>query len=223
MNKDIDRMIADIRREVIDTRQLTGRTQFDPNVMKVMARVPRDQFVPLSLKSFAYDNGALSVGHGQTISQPYIVALMTDMLKLEPDHCVLEIGTGTGYQTAILAELVDQVYSMELIRELSETATKRLQKMGYTHIDTCVGNGYRGWQEHAPYDAIIVTAAAAFIPPDLIEQLKAGGKMVLPVGEPQMHQELMLLEKDQQGNQQLRKILDVAFVPLKQSSESENI
>ena len=219
MSKNIDHMIADIEQEVAYTRHLIGRTKLAPKVMKVMASVPRDQFVPTALKPFAFNNGALSVGYGQTISQPYIVALMTDLLQLEAHHRVLEIGTGTGYQTAILAELAAQVYSMELIPELSEAADQRLQKMGYTNIITCVGNGYQGWQEHAPYDAIMVTAAAAFIPPALIEQLKAGGKMAIPVGEPHRHQELMLLEKDQQGAQQLQKILDVAFVPLKQAED----
>lgn len=219
MSKNIERMISDIEQEVAYTRHLTGRTTLDPKVMQVMARIPRDQFVPSAIKPYAFDNGALSVGYGQTISQPYIVALMTDLMQLEAENCVLEIGTGTGYQTAILAELVDRVYSMELTRELSEAADKRLKEMGYTNIETCVGNGYRGWQEHAPYDAIIVTAAAAFIPPDLIAQLKAGGKMVIPVGEPHRHQQLMLLEKDPDGNHPRQKILDVAFVPLRSAEK----
>lgn len=216
-------MIADIEQEVAYTRHLIGRDALAPAVMQAMASVPREQFVPATMRPFAFNNGALSIGHGQTISQPYIVALMTDLLQIEADHCVLEIGTGSGYQTAILAELADKVYSMELIEKLSEAADKRLQAMGYTNIDTRVGNGYQGWQEHAPYDAIIVTAAAAYIPPALIEQLKPGGRMVIPVGKPYMHQELMLLKKDSQGNHQLQKILDVAFVPMRQSDEAEDI
>lgn len=221
MNKDIKRMIADIENEVNYTSHLIGRTAFSDKLMAVMGEVRRDKFVPPELRPFAFENGPLSIGHNQTISQPYIVALMTDLLQLQDDYRVLEIGTGSGYQTAILAELVKQVYTMELVQVLSEEAEQRLTEMGYKNIECRTGNGYKGWPEHAPYDAIIVTAAAAYIPKSLLEQLKPGRKLVIPVGEVYMPQELVLVEKDEQGNTHLQNILDVAFVPLRQSSVDE--
>ena len=214
MSKNMQRMITDIESEVHYTRSMIGKDQLDPRVMDVMARVPREQFVPSELKYAAFDNGPLPIGCGQTISQPYIVALMTDMLQLEPDHRVLEIGTGSGYQTAILSLLCERVYSMEVVAELSEAAVKRLQRLGYDNIETCTGNGYEGWAEHAPYDGIIVTAAATHIPPALIEQLKPDGRLVIPVGQPYSHQELMLVEKDRNAETRVNSVLGVAFVPL---------
>jgi len=207
-------MLDDIDDEVQYTRHMIGKDALDPRVMAVMSRVPRDEFVPGHMKAAAFENGPLPIGHGQTISQPYIVALMTDMLALEPEHAVLEIGTGSGYQTAILAELCARVYSVEVVPELSAAAVELFDKLGYGNIETRVGNGYDGWPEHAPYDAIIVTAAATHIPEALVEQLKPGGRMAIPVGLPYSHQELMLLTKDQQGKTQTKDVLGVAFVPL---------
>ena len=221
MNKDIKRMIADIENEVTYTSHLIGRTALSGKLMAVMGEVHRDKFVAPELRTFAFENGPLSIGHNQTISQPYIVALMTDLLQLEDDYRVLEIGTGSGYQTAILAELVDQVYTMELVQALGEEAEQRLTEMGYKNIEFRIGNGYEGWPEHASYDAIIVTAAAAYIPKTLVEQLKPERKLVIPVGEVYMPQELVLVEKDEQGNTHLQNILDVAFVPLRQNSVDE--
>jgi protein-L-isoaspartate(D-aspartate) O-methyltransferase len=214
MNKGIARMLADIDREVAFTRGMIGRDRFSDRVMEAMRKVPRDAFVPEELKPFAFDNGPLSIGHGQTISQPYIVALMTDLLELEPDHRVLEIGTGSGYQTAVLAELARQVYTVELIAALSEAAAKRLRKLHYGNIEFRIEDGHEGWPEHAPYDGIIVTAAAAFIPPALIAQLRPGGRLVIPVGQPYQHQELIVVEKNERGETQIHEILGVAFVPL---------
>ena len=214
MKKAIRRMLDTIENEVHYTRSLIGRDVLDPRVMAAMGRVPRDHFVPPNLRPLAFDNGPLPIGHGQTISQPYIVALMTDLLELEPEHVVLEVGTGSGYQTAVLAELARKVYTIEVIRELGEASAGRLRALGYSNIEYRIGNGYAGWPEHAPYDGIIVTAAAAHIPPALVEQLRPGGRLVIPVGQPYMHQELMLVEKDAGGDIHSRDILGVAFVPL---------
>lgn len=214
-------MIADIESEVKYTRSMIGKDELDPRVMEAMARVPREEFVPPELEYAAFDNGPLPIGHGQTISQPYIVALMTDMLQLEPDHRVLEVGTGSGYQTAILSLLCERVYTMEVVKELSEAAASLLERRGYYNIETRAGSGYDGWAEYAPYDGIIVTAAATHIPPALIEQLKPGGRLVIPVGQPYSHQELMLVEKDQRGGSHVKSVLGVAFVPLVSGEASQ--
>ena len=214
MKKHTQRMISDIESEVQYTRSMIGTDELNPAVMEAMARVPRAEFVPPELQYAAFDNGPLPIGYGQTISQPYIVALMTDMLQLEPGHRVLEIGTGSGYQTAILSLLCERVYTMEVVEELSEAAAERLKRLGYNNIETCAGSGYDGWAEHAPYDGIIVTAAATHIPPALIDQLKPGGRLVIPVGPPYSHQELMLVEKGPQGESHVKSVLGVAFVPL---------
>jgi protein-L-isoaspartate(D-aspartate) O-methyltransferase len=214
MKKEIKRMIADIEREVEYTRSMIGKDAFAPRVMDAMARVPREKFVPPEFRLAAFDNGPLPIGHGQTISQPYIVALMTDMLQLEEDHVVLEIGTGSGYQTAVLSELCKQVYTVEVVPELSKDAASRLQELGYDNVETRIGDGYQGWAEQAPYDGIIVTAAATHIPSALIDQLKPGGRLAIPVGQPYSYQELMLVEKDLQGEIHTTSILGVAFVPL---------
>ena len=210
----IDKMIADIKSEVLYTRKMIGRDALDERVLNAMREVPRDEFVPENLKPFAYENGPLPIGHSQTISQPYIVALMTDLINPDINDVILEVGTGSGYQAAILSRLVAKVYSIEFIEELSATATDRLKNIGYHNIETCVGNGHLGWPEHAPYDGIIVTAAATHIPQPLLEQLKPGGCMAIPVGLPNCHQELMLVEKDQSGETQVKSVLGVAFVPL---------
>jgi len=214
MKPSLKRMVAEIEAEVEYTRSLTGRKTLDPRVMTVMGQVPRDKFVPHEMHAAAYDNGPLPIGHGQTISQPYIVALMTDLLKLGPNDRVLEIGTGSGYQTAILASLAKAVYTVELIPELGEAAAGKLTGLNYANIHYRIGNGYAGWPEHAPYDAIIVTAAAPEVPPALIDQLKPGGRLVIPVGWQYMPQELLLIEKDAHNTVHSRGILGVAFVPL---------
>jgi protein-L-isoaspartate(D-aspartate) O-methyltransferase len=214
MKDGIKRMIAEIKREVDFTRIILGKNALDERVIEVMARVPRDAFVPADLQHEAFINGPLPIGHGQTISQPYIVALMTDMLAIEPEHTILEIGTGSGYQAAILSRLCKQVYTMERIAALSERAAARFRKLKYSNIETTIGNGCEGWPEHAPYDGIIVTAAASQIPEALIEQLKPGGNLVIPVGADFMNQELMLVKKDEQGEIDVNGALGVVFVPL---------
>ncbi len=214
LSKKQQQMIDDIDSEVKLTRHMTGRDHLAPRVMAAMSEVPRDAFVPSALKHAAFSNGPLPIGHGQTISQPYIVALMTDMLQLQPEDRVLEIGTGSGYQTAILSRLARQVYSVEVVPELSKKAQDIFQQLGYENIHIRIGNGYEGWVEHAPYDGIIVTAAASHVPPALVEQLKPGGRLVIPVGEPYSYQELILVEKDQQGEVHSQDVLGVAFVPL---------
>ena len=208
------RMIQDIESEVAFTRHMIGRNHLDPGVMEAMREVPREEFVPPELRYAAFENGPLPIGHGQTISQPYIVALMTDLLKLDTGCRVLEIGTGSGYQTAILSCLCEMVYTVEVLPELSDAAKRMFDKLGYDNIRLRVANGYEGWPEHAPYDGIMVTAAATYIPPALTEQLKPGGRLVIPVGRPYRHQELMLVEKDSQGEIHSRDIIGVAFVPM---------
>lgn len=207
-------MIADIESTVAVTRGMTGRDHLDSRVMQAMLRVPREDFVPTGMRHAAFRDGALPVGHGQTISQPYIVALMTDLLDLTNHSVVLEIGTGTGYQTAILSQLAQRVYTIERIPALAREAQQRLGAMGYDNIDARCSDGHLGWPEKAPFDGIIVTAAAAVVPPALLEQLGPGGRMVIPVGLPHMHQELMLISRDQDGKTGSNKILGVAFVPL---------
>ena len=191
-----------------------GKDQFDSRVMAAMARVPRQLFVPKKYRGKAYENVPLPIGHGQTISQPYIVALMTDLLELKRGDRVLEVGTGSGYQAAILAELTDEVYSIEIIEPLAERAAKVLKQQNYKNVQTRFGDGYYGWRGAAPFDAVVVTAAADHIPPPLVRQLKPGGRMVIPVGSRFMVQQLVLLKKDLQGNISLRQILPVRFVPL---------
>ncbi len=184
------------------------------DVLQAMMRVERHEFVPAASRSSAYANHPLPIGHGQTTSQPYIVALMTDLLRLSPTDSVLEIGTGSGYQAAVVAELVEQVYSIEIVEPLAVQVKQRLARLGYDSIETRLGDGYYGWPEHAPFDAIIVTAAASHVPPPLIEQLRPGGRMVIPVGGPFQVQYLLLIEKDEQGEVRSRQVTAVRFVPL---------
>jgi len=214
MTFECEQMIADIESGVALTRAMTGRNHLDSRVMEAVRRVPREEFVPADLRRFAFRDGALPVGHGQTISQPYIVALMTDLLELTDTSIVLEIGTGTGYQAAILSLLVRQVYSIERIPELAQTAQQRLSEMGYENVETRCSDGYLGWPEKAPFDGIVVTAAAPEVPPALLEQLKPGGRMVIPIGLPYSHQELMLVTRDPHGKTDTHDILGVAFVPM---------
>ena len=192
----------------------SGEDVLDEDVMRALGIVARHEFVPAGEKRFAYDNRPLPIGHGQTISQPYIVALMTDLIDTGPDAVVLEIGTGSGYQAAILAALVKHVYSIEIIEALVDEATVRLQRLGYDNVTTRLGDGYFGWEEHAPYDAIVVTAAASHVPPALIQQLRPGGRMVIPVGGRFMTQQLLLIEKTEGDEVKTRQIAAVRFVPL---------
>ena len=222
MKSSIKRMLAEIEGEVVYTHSLIGKSKLDPRVMAAMGRVSREAFVSPDLKHLAYDNGPLPIGCGQTISQPYIVALMTDLLQLEPDHIVLEVGTGSGYQSAVLSQLVKKVFTIERIQVLGDDSMARLKSLGYRNIECRTGNGYDGWPEHAPYDAIIVTAAASHIPQALVEQLKFGGRLVIPVGLPYMPQELMLVEKDEQGEIHPRNIIGVAFVPLQEENPANS-
>jgi protein-L-isoaspartate(D-aspartate) O-methyltransferase len=207
-------MVHIIEQDVRETSLYLNKQALDPLVISAMGKVPRHLFVPHNRRHNAYENRPLPIGYGQTISQPYIVAIMTDLLKPEQQDRVLEVGTGSGYQAAILAELVDSVYSMEIIRPLGETATERLQQLGYKNVHVRVADGYYGWEQHAPYDAIVVTAAASHIPPPLIAQLNPGGRMVIPIGSRFLVQELILIEKSNDGELKTRQIMPVAFVPL---------
>jgi protein-L-isoaspartate(D-aspartate) O-methyltransferase len=216
----IDKMISDIESEVLYTRSMIGRDALAPGVMDAMRKVPRKAFVPKDLAPFAYDNGPLPIGHSQTISQPYIVALMTDLLEPEESDCILEVGTGSGYQAAVLSLLVEKVYTLEVIKALSDEAIARLKSLHYDNVEAHVGNGYQGLPEHAPYDGIIVTAAATHIPPALVDQLKPGGNLVIPIGLPYSHQELMLITKHEDNTTSTKVILGVAFVPMVDSTES---
>lgn len=211
---DIARMLADIRSEAHYTRGYIQRDHFSPQIMNAIAQVPRHAFVPEEMRDYAYDNSPLPIDHGQTISQPYIVALMTELLEVGESDIVLEIGTGSGYQTAVLSLLVEQVYSMELIAALSEQARGRLDKLGYHNIMTTTGDGYLGWPEHAPYDGIIVTAAAPHVPLALEQQLKPGARLVIPVSDGFVGQQLMVVEKGMDGTISREPLLPVAFVPL---------
>ena len=213
VEQNLQNMLEKINSEVMFTSDMIGKKQLDPKVMSAMANTLREKFVPDLSASCAYDNRPLPIGYHQTISQPYIVALMTDLLELEADDVVLEIGTGSGYQAAILSQLCAQVYTIEYVSELAVTAKDRLEKLGYDNVHVRAGNGYDGWPEYAPFDGIIVTAAAPQIPPPLLEQLKPGGRMIIPVGRPNMYQELMLVEKDNEGEIKQKEIIGVAFVP----------
>lgn len=194
--------------------QIVRRGVRDQAVLDALRAVPRHRFVPDDLKDHAYSDRPLPIGHGQTISQPYIVAVMTEMLQLQPNHIVLEVGTGSGYQAAILAEIVQHVYSIEIIDPLRDRAERLLTALATDRVTAKTGDGYYGWPEHGPYDAIIVTAAASHIPPPLIEQLKPGGRMVIPVGPVFSTQYLMLVEKRSDGTVVKKKVMAVRFVPL---------
>ena len=210
-----EELLDAIRREVRATAHLTGRDALDPAVYEALRKVDRARFVRPEDRDLAWYDGPLDIGAGQTISQPFIVALMTDLLALGPRSRVLEIGTGSGYQTAILAELAGEVYTVERIAELAEAARARLQELGYHNIHFRTGDGRQGWPEAAPFDAIIVTAAAESIPPALIEQLRPGGHLVIPVGPPWQTQRLLDITRDADGHIEQRELLPVAFVPLR--------
>jgi protein-L-isoaspartate(D-aspartate) O-methyltransferase len=204
------RMLAEIAAKTIYACAQLGKAALAPRVMDVMGTVPRHEFVPLELRPFAYADSPLPIGFDKTISQPFIVAVMTDLLDVQPTDTVLEIGTGLGYQSAILAQLAHHVYSMELIEELAAQARHRLAQQGHANVEVKVGSGYVGWPEHAPFDKVIVTAAPELIPPSLIYQLKPGGKMVIPAGLPD-GQQLILVEKDARGSVSTKEIFAVLF------------
>ncbi|QDH71306.1 protein-L-isoaspartate(D-aspartate) O-methyltransferase [Marilutibacter alkalisoli] len=210
-------LVAELR-AMADARA-GGRARIDAATLKLIERVPRHEYVPEAQRRHAYRNRPLGIGHGQTISQPYIVALMTTLARPGEGQRILEIGTGSGYQAAVLAESGAQVYSIEIIEPLARRAAQVLREQGQDNVVTRIGDGYYGWQEHAPFDAIVVTAAASSIPPPLVEQLKPGGRMVIPVGAAFMTQNLMLVEKDDDGRVRTRQILPVRFVPLTREAE----
>jgi protein-L-isoaspartate(D-aspartate) O-methyltransferase len=209
-----------IEEEVRQTAHYTGRRALAPRVLDALERVPREQFVPDYESDSAYANVPLPIGHRQTISQPYIVALMTDLLDPEPGDVILEIGTGSGYQAAVLAGLVARVYSVEVIPELAQAAGRRLAELGYDNVETRVGDGNLGWPEHAPYDGIIVTAGATEVPPALLEQLKPGAALVVPVRADGYGQVLQRITLDRDGRPHVQDVLPVAFVPLVRSAAS---
>jgi protein-L-isoaspartate(D-aspartate) O-methyltransferase len=210
----VEQLIRDIEEEVRLTRTLTGRDALNPRVMTAMAAVPRHEFVPGFEHRYAYANGPLHIGHGQTISQPFIVALMTDLLGCRPADRVLEVGTGSGYQAAVLSHLVARVCSIEIVPELAREAAERLARLGNANVTCRQGDGYGGWPEEAPFDGILVTAAAPAVPPPLITQLREGARLVIPVGPQFGHQELLVLEKRPGGTMHTTSVLGVAFVPL---------
>jgi protein-L-isoaspartate(D-aspartate) O-methyltransferase len=223
-------LVAEVADEVSGTGRWLGKEALDPRVMAALGKVPRHEFIPEANRALAYENRPQPIGHGQTISQPYIVAIMTDMAAPGPNDRVLEVGTGCGYQTAMLAELSARVYSIETLPELARAAAARLRRLGYTNVETRTGDGAQGWAEHAPFDAIVVTAAAWHrIPPALIEQLAPGGRLVIPVDRSRtaarypykdQQQDLLLVTKDTKGKTSERKILPVAFVPLIEDGEA---
>jgi protein-L-isoaspartate(D-aspartate) O-methyltransferase len=213
-----ENLLAEIQAEAQLTASYTGRAAFSPRVLDVMGQVPRHEFVPVELKPYAYLNRPLPIGFDKTISQPYIVALMTDMLEVEPEDRVLEIGAGAGYQAAVLAALARHVYTVDIVEQLGLAAERRLRRLGYDNVSVRIANGYYGWPEHGPYEKIIVTAACELIPPPLIEQLKRGGRMVLPTGIPDK-QTLTLLEKSPTGSLSTRDLLPVRFSELEEPGD----
>jgi protein-L-isoaspartate(D-aspartate) O-methyltransferase len=209
-------MLVEISTGIFHLCNSVGKAAFDERVMTAMGKVPRHEFVPIELQQYAYANIPLPIGYEKTISQPFIVALMTDLLDIGADDAVLEIGTGLGYQSAILAQLARKVYSIEIIEELGQQALQRLRREGCTNVELKIANGYHGWSEHAPFDKVIVTAAPDLIPPPLIHQLRAGGKMVIPAGLADA-QQLMLVEKHANGRVTTKEILPVRFSELEDS------
>ncbi len=208
-------MVSHIRQHVVETSAYLGKDQLDPVVIEALQKVPRHEFVPWTYRDNAYANRPQPIGYGQTISQPYIVAIMSDLLQLKPGDKVFELGTGSGYQAAILAEMGCQVYSMEIIEKLAERSAALLQRLyPDSQLKTRSGDAYFGWEQHAPFDAIIVTAAGDHIPPPLIQQLKPGGRMIIPVGNRFFAQQLLLIEKAADGNITSRDVMPVRFVPI---------
>ena len=219
-----DDRAAERQQMVDEIRQLsrlvaaeTGHSRIDARVLNAMETVRRHEFVPLAQRHAAYRNRPLTIGSGQTISQPFIVALMTDLLAVKPGDTVLEIGTGSGYQSAVLAKLAKDVYTVEIVESLGRSAAATLKRLGYTNVHTRIGDGYKGWPEHAPFDSIIVTAAPDHVPPELIAQLKPGGRLVIPVGK--LAQELMVITKNEDNTTTRKEIVPVQFVPLTRAKE----
>ena len=209
------RMITTIKAYARQASPALGRDSIAPEVLKALGDIPRHEFVPEGVRGEAYADRPLPIGYGQTISQPFIVAVMTDLLRVRPDAGVLEVGTGSGYQAAVLSHLVQRVYTIEIVPALAESAAARLKRLGYHNIATRSADGYYGWEEAAPFDGIIVTAAASQIPPPLLRQLKPGGRMVIPVGAPFALQHLVLVERNtDNGRVTTRQLLPVHFVPL---------
>jgi protein-L-isoaspartate(D-aspartate) O-methyltransferase len=206
-------LIAEIRGDVAATAASTGRLALSERVLAALAGVPREAFVPEASRAEAYANRPLPIGHGQTISQPFIVALMTDLLEPRAEHVVLEVGTGCGYQAAVLAALVRHVYSIEVVDALARSAAERLAGLGCSNVEVRCGNGWHGWPEHAPYDGIIVTAGGEVVPPALVEQLRPGGRLVLPMGPRFGDQQLVVVDKAADGTTMSRNVLPVRFVP----------
>ena len=206
-------MVAEISAHAVQLRETIGKSAFAGPVMAAMEKVPRHEFVPIEFQAYAYADIPIPIGFGKTISQPFIVALMTDLLDIGADDAVLEIGTGLGYQAAILAQLARKVYSIEIIEELGRQAKQRLRRQGCTNVELKIANGYNGWSEHAPFDKVIVTAAPDLVPPPLIQQLKTGGKLVIPAGLPD-EQTLILVEKPRNGGITTKEILPVRFSQL---------
>lgn len=212
---------VDERKRMVE-RQIRARDVKDPNVLKAMQVVPRHVFMPASQRRYAYGDHALPIEHGQTISQPYIVAFMTEALQLRPDSKVLEIGTGSGYQAAVCAEIAREVYTIEIVEGLAKTAKERLKKLGYKNVFVKAGDGFFGWPEKGPFDAIIGTAAAKRIPKPLIEQLKPGGRMIIPTGSPYGFQYLELIRKDKEGKIRKVRVMPVRFVPMTGKVQKED-
>ncbi len=203
-------------REAMVRTQIRARGIRDRATLNAMRSVPRHLYVPHVQRRNAYQDRPLPIGYGQTISQPYIVAYMTEIIDPRPDHKVLEIGTGSGYQAAVLAEIIDEVYTIEIIRQLGEQA-KEVLNAQYDNVYVKIADGYYGWEEHGPFDAIVVTAAAEYIPPPLVEQLKEGGRMIIPVGSPFQTQQLMLVTKEDDGRINTRNLMPVRFVPFERA------
>ena len=212
-------MMAEIMTEAVLTVGHTGKAGFSERVLNAVGRMPRHEFVPVELQPYAYLNRPLPIGYEKTVSQPFIVALMTDLLDPQPGDVVLEIGAGAGYQAAVLAELVKKVYTVDIIGELAQGAERRLKRLGYGNVEVRTGNGYYGWPEHSPYDKIIVTASSELIPPPLLAQLKPGGRMVIPTGIPDK-QSLVLVEKSAAGSLSTREVLAVRFSELEDPGET---
>ncbi len=220
-NHQVQELLRKIEADCHYSQSYTGIPCFASRVMEAIAEVPREAFVPSDMRPWAYANRPLPIGRGQTISQPYIVALMTHLLQPEPDDVMLEIGAGSGYQAAVLSRLIKKLYTLEIVPELAEQARKKLAKLGYDNVEVQQGDGSRGWPEHAPYDGIIVTAAAEQIPQPLVDQLAPGARLVIPIGSPQMPQNLVLVEKDGHGGIHQRNVLPVAFVPFTSAKKGE--
>ena len=218
--KELDAEPADPRAVNMVNIQLIRRGIEDSLVLEAMLQVPRHKLVPEHLKNAAYLDRPLPIGYGQTISQPYIVAYMTEMVRPQSHHRALEIGTGSGYQAAVLAQIVEEVYTIEIVRELGKRARSDLQELGYDNIQVKLADGYWGWEEHAPFDSIVVTAAAEYIPPPLIEQLAEGGRMIIPVGHPYQTQYLTLVEKEE-GEVTTERLMPVRFVPFTREEETD--